>query len=124
MKRNIGIFLLAAAASLGADLTGKWAGGVEIKAPDGSVRQDAAVLELKLDGQIVTGTAARADGDRRVSISNGKLDGTKVTFEIVQDDGPVFRFNLTLEGDRLHGIANADEGDRRVEIKLDLKRTQ
>jgi hypothetical protein len=33
------------------------------------------------------------------------------------------RFNLTLDGERLHGTAKGEEGDRRIEVKLDLKKT-
>jgi hypothetical protein len=122
MKRLAGVLLIFAATAIGAELAGKWSGNVEFTTRNGELRQDTVSLELKTEGQALTGSIGR-DADHRFPIQSGKVDGPKVSFEIVPDEGPMLRFNLTLEGERLHGTAKGEEGDRRIEVKLDLKKS-
>ena len=114
--------LLLAAAAFGADLTGKWSGTFDATGPDGSTRNSSAYMDLKQSGEKVTGTAG-PDSARQKEISNGKLAGTKLTFEVVQPDGgPVMKFNLTFDGVTIKGKATGERDGQKMEAKLDLRK--
>jgi hypothetical protein len=68
----LGLFALAASA---ADVTGKWAASV----PGRNGNQDLT-FNLKQDGSAVTGTITGGRGDQ--TISNGKVDGDNISFDV------------------------------------------
>ena len=59
-------------------IDGKWE--LTTKTPKGSV---VAVLEVKTDGGVATGTLSNKDGS--IPISNGKFDGTELTYKFEAD---------------------------------------
>jgi hypothetical protein len=85
-----GMILLAVAlVALAADaVTGKWVS--ETQGRDGTPRQ--TTYDLKADGAKLTGTATGGMGGgggapAPAQISNGKVDGNNVTFEVTRDFG-------------------------------------
>ena len=123
LTNRLAPFVLMTMMAFGADLTGKWTGTFEELTPDGSVRRTGgAYVELKLSGQTVTGTAGPSESEQ-LEIRNGKLEqGTKLTFEVPQRQGPIMKFDLVFDGDTIKG-AVAREGDgRRIGARIDLKR--
>lgn len=121
MKR-FALILLVAATAFGADLTGKWSGTFTRVGADGPAQDSGgAYMDLKLAGKVVTGTAG-PDESRQMAISNGKLEGKKLTFEVLQENGPTMKFDLTFDGDTIKGAANGERGGEQMSAKLDLKR--
>jgi hypothetical protein len=127
MKTMICLLLLTgltlSAASAG-ELTGKWTGKFDITTPDGQVKPDQAVTNLKLaDGQ-VTGTAGPNE-DQQWTIRKGKLQAGKLTFEVVpegDDDKGVLVFDLVFDGETIKGDVVGHDGGNKLTAKVDLKR--
>ena len=82
--------------------------------------QGSALLILKQTGDVVTGTGGENDSDRH-EITNGKVTGNTVTFEIQQGDRTM-KFVLTLEGDKLTGQVTRERDGQQQKTKLDVKR--
>jgi hypothetical protein len=61
------------------NITGSWT--AEMKSPDGSAGFQLA-FTFKQDGATLTGTVNGGQGDP-IAISDGKVDGDKVTFKVV-----------------------------------------
>jgi hypothetical protein len=70
---------------------------------------------------MVSGKIGRQGGGDEGTIRNGKVDGTKVSFEVVspQTSSP-FKFTLTLANDTLEGEmkGSVDEGEVVGKVKL------
>jgi len=102
----------------GADISGKWAGTIDVE-DSGSTTEVQVELVQKAD--TVTGKIGRTGGGDDGAIRNGKVDGTKVSFEVVspQTSSP-FKFTLTLLNDRLEGEmkGSVDEGEVVGKVKL------
>jgi len=108
--------LLLCFASSAADLTGKWIGTVKgIEAEEKS-----AFLNLKQDGNELTGTAGPNEG-QQWPILNGKIDGDKITFQI-NADGPLVKFDLSLVDSHIKGVATFEMEGERKQVTLDLTR--
>ena len=122
--KKLALIVLLAGAAIAGELTGKWSGSFAMVRPDGSAGEDGgALMDLKLAGKVVTGTAG-PDESRQMAISNGKLEGKKLTFEVLQENGPTLKFDLTFDGETIKGSANGERGDQRMSAKVDLKRKQ
>jgi hypothetical protein len=116
-----GLTLPAASA---AELTGKWTGKFDITTPDGQVKPDQAVMNLKLDGAQVTGTAGPNE-DQQWTIRKGKLEAGKLTFEVIpdgDDEKGLLVFNLVFDGETIKGDVTGHDGDNKLSAKVDLKR--
>jgi hypothetical protein len=91
MQRLLVVTLVFAAAAFGADITGNWKATAE--GPQGTMER---TFTFKVDGSKVTGeTVSSLFG--KSEITNGKIDGDSVTFNIVvkfQDN----ELNLTYKG--------------------------
>ncbi len=114
MRRLLPLLLLAATAFAG-DLTGKWAGTLEMKTPDGETRTSDAVMELKQSGDQITGQAGPNEQEM-FPIENAKLDGKRLTFT-VSHEGRMLKFELTLMADdKLEGSlqGESDSGEKRT----------
>jgi hypothetical protein len=74
------LLALACVAAFAADITGKWVGEAN---PNG--KGGPPTFTLKADGMKLTGTTTGRGGD--VEISNGMIDGDKVSFEVTRDMG-------------------------------------
>jgi hypothetical protein len=118
--RRLALLLLLAAVAYAIELTGTWMGAFDEVGPDGAVKNGTAHLDLKLAGQTVTGTAG-PDESHQMPISSGKLDGKKLTFDLVRPQGTM-RFDLTFDGESIKGAVSADEQGQKRTARVDLKR--
>jgi hypothetical protein len=121
MKTLICLLLLTGMTLSAGELTGKWTGTFDITSPDGETKPDSAVMNLKLEGTAVTGTAGPNE-DQQWTIKNGKLEAGKLTFEVVPEDGALLSFELVFDGETIRGTATGHDGDNKLSAKVDLKR--
>jgi len=124
MKLLISALLLTAMTLSAGELTGKWSGKFDITNSQGETKPDSAVMNLKLDGTTVTGTAGPNE-DQQWAIRKGKLENGKLTFEVVPEggDGALLIFDLVFDGDTIKGTASGTgDGGEKMSAKLDLKR--
>src|SRR3982074_319517 len=121
MWKRLHLIFLAAPLAFSADLTGKWSGTFEELKPDGAVsRTGGAYMDLKLSGQTVTGTAG-PDAASQNEIRNGKLLGTKLTFEMERDQG-IMKFDLIFDGESIKGSVSGDRDGQPRSARVNLKR--
>jgi hypothetical protein len=87
------LVLALAVAAMAADITGKWV--MERPGRDGGPGM-TSTFDLKADGAKLTGTYAMSFGEGGgggfeppppTAISNGKIDGDKISFDVVMDFG-------------------------------------
>jgi hypothetical protein len=112
-------FLILACTAFGllaADATGKWSG--TFTPTDGG--GGPALLILKQEGSIVTGTAGPNEGERH-SIQNGRIEDGTLKFEVPQGE-TVMKFDLKLEGDEITGDVSRERNGQRQTAKLSVKR--
>jgi hypothetical protein len=100
-------------------VAGKWLGSFDIVHEDGSVEPDDAYFSFTQTGAAVTGTVGNSPA-KQSPIADGKVAGSDVTFSMSQNPGLTVKFNLTLEGDHLRGMANGLplEGDAKIVIDM------
>ena len=114
-----------AASLLAADVSGKWAGNVEVTDPSGGDTINTQVrAELSQKAGAITGTIGRSDDQEGESIRNAKLEeGKHLTFEVLSKevDG-LIKFVLTLDGDRLDGEMSGTMDGSPINGKVHLKR--
>jgi ketosteroid isomerase-like protein len=123
MWNRLALILLTASLAFAADLTGKWSGTFEELKPDGAVsRTGGAYMGLKLSGQSVTGTAG-PDVASQHEILNGKLVGTKLTFDLAQRQG-IMKFDLIFDGESIKGSVSGDKDGQPMSARVDLKRVR
>lgn len=122
MKTILYVFLLAAFAALAqaADASGKWTGTFTA---EGSDHTEGGVVILKQTGAEITGSAGPSD-EEQMPISNGKIDGDRITFDVNGPDGLMLKISLVLEGDSLKGDVAGSHGGEAMKAKLDLKRVK
>jgi hypothetical protein len=124
MKTLICLLLLTGLTLSAGELTGKWSGKFDITTADGELKPDSAVMNLKVDGAKVTGTAGPNE-DQQWAIRNGKLETGKLTFEVVpegDENKGVLVFDLVFDGDTIQGTVTGHDGDNKLSAKVDLKR--
>ena len=95
---RIVILGLSAAALFAADVDGKWKGS----APGRGGRTTELTMDLKADGNKLTGTMTNQMGS--TEISDGKADGNKVEFKVKREfngNAIVMSYKGTVEGDDL-----------------------
>ena len=117
------LFMLFMVPAMAANLTGHWSGQVEISAPDGTVQTQAAFLDLKQEGDKVTGSGGTEPGES-LPLENVQFDGNRLSFKVTGPDGREYKSNVTLaDKDRLEGKLNfAMQDGTEVTCKLTLKR--
>jgi hypothetical protein len=124
MKMLICLLLLTGLTLSAGELTGKWSGKFDITTEEGELKNDSAVMNLKLDGGKVSGTAGPNE-DQQWAIRNGKLEAGKLTFEVVPEgdnDKGLLIFDLAFDGDTIRGTASGHDGEHKLSAKVDLKR--
>jgi opacity protein-like surface antigen len=122
MKRFLAcvlLALLAAAIAMAADVSGKWTGSFT---PENGDAQ-SALLVLKQDGAVITGTAG-PDENQQFPIQTGKADGNKIVLDVVPTEGTVYHVELVLDGDHMKGDFTAKRDDQTMTAKLDLTRVK
>lgn len=115
------MFTLAPAQT--ADLTGKWTGAFNPQMPDGTTREQTIEMNLTQKGKVLTGTAGPG-ADEQWPVSNGIVDGAKVSFDVTADNGMVIKFALTLAKDRLTGDADASRDGQTRKAKIDVTKAK
>jgi|ERR1051326_5778954 hypothetical protein len=119
MTKLICCFALSAIA-LFADVTGKWSGTGKGSTPDGGQHMMTVILELKQNGQEVTGTAGTGESTDRYT-ATGTLDGDVLTLKVMADE-VTYVLTLNVKDDRMTGEASGERGGSKMTLKLDLKR--
>ena len=117
------LLTVAPAPAQTADLTGKWTGTLTRTAPDGQTQSIDFMFDLTQKGKVLTGTAG-PNADRQWKIDKGAVDGSKVTFQVQQPDGPMRTFTLTLVKDRLEGEMLAELKGQSFTAKVDVGRAK
>ena len=105
------------------DLTGKWTGTLTRTAPDGRTQSIDFLFDLTQKGKVLTGTAGPTP-ERQWPIEKGAVDGTKVTFQVQQPDGPLRTSTLTLVKDRLQGDMVLEFKGQTATVKVDMGRAK
>jgi hypothetical protein len=91
------------------DVTGTWAG--ELKGPDGGAGGIQLSFTFKQDGAKLTGTVQAAQGEP-IAISDGKIDGDKISFKVVIQGGMTIIHEGTINaaGDEIKLGSKSDQG--------------
>jgi len=105
MKQILVLLLFSALALSAADLSGSWPGMLET-----AKGVDDHNLTLRQSGNTLTGTIAFSRG--KWDIQNVKLDGQKLTFEIMLTGATpwVLYYDLQVTGDEITGKVSAKQG--------------
>jgi hypothetical protein len=104
-------------------LTGKWTGTMTRTAPDGRTQSIEWMSNLTQKGKVLTGTSG-PNAERQWTVEKGAVDGTKVTFQVQQPEGPLRTFTLALVDDRLKGEMLAELNGQSFTTKVDLGRAK
>jgi hypothetical protein len=122
MKKTV-LFVLFSLLALGASQpTGKWSGTFDITNSEGETKADTAYMDLTEHDGTVTGTAG-PNVDQQWPLRKGRLDGQKLQFEVLTDDGGVLVFDLTFDGESIQGTcAGTGHGGEKLSAKVRLKR--
>jgi len=122
MKKVFWLLPCLALALSGADVSGKWSGTIDVEDAGSTT---PVQVELVQKSDLVTGKMGRTGGGDEGTIRNGKVEGTKVSFEVVssQSSNP-FKFTLTLVNDTLEGEmkGSVDEGEIVGKVKLNREK--
>jgi hypothetical protein len=122
MKTLVCTLLLALSAmtAMAADVSGKWPGTFT---PDGQQEGQPALVVLKQTGDAITGTAG-PDENQQWPISNAKMDGDKLSFDVTANNGMMLKMSLVLEGDHLKGEITMSRDGQTMKAKLDVAKAK
>jgi hypothetical protein len=116
-KRLVTLCALLALASLvvfAADVSGKWVGEAN---PNG--KGGPPTFQLKADGMALTGTQEGGRGGP-VEISNGKIEGDKVSWEVTRDMGDkgkiTTKYSGTVSGGTMKLTSDNGRGPREMTL--------
>ncbi|HVO96726.1 MAG TPA: hypothetical protein VMT15_01600 [Bryobacteraceae bacterium] len=115
MKKLISLctlFALTTVMALAADVTGTWKGEAN---PNG--KGGPPTFTFKQDGAKLTGTTSGRGGD--IEISNGKIDGDKVYFEVTRqmgDNTVTTKYSGTVSGSTMKLTAESARGSRDITL--------
>lgn len=105
----------APAAFAATDATGTWT--AQVQGPNGDM---TLTFRFKQDGDKLSGTVESSIGGDPFSITNGKVDGDKITFD-TSFNGMTINHTGTLSGDEIKLSAKSDDGQM-PPMDLTLKR--
>jgi hypothetical protein len=109
MKKLISLcalFALTTVMAMAADVTGTWKGEAGEKGPGPS-------FNFKQSGNLVTGTTTARNAE--IEISNGKVEGEKVYFEVTREMGGnkmTTKYSGTVSGSTMKLSAESARGTR------------
>jgi opacity protein-like surface antigen len=106
------LFALTTIMAFAADVTGTWKGEAN---PNG--KGGPPTFMLKQSGSTLTGTTSMRGND--VEISNGKIDGDKVSFEVTfegQNGKMTTKYSGTVSGTTMKLSAESARGTREVNL--------
>jgi hypothetical protein len=113
------LLCLAAMTAFAADVTGKWSGTFS---PEGDNPSNAYLI-LKQSGATLTGSAG-PDENQQWPITNGKIEGNHITGDVTSPEGMVFKIDVTVDGDKITGQANATREGQTMKAKIELTRVK
>jgi|SRR5579863_6446983 len=120
MKKAFLLLPFLALALSASDLSGKWTGTIDIEDAGTTVPIQAELVQKSND---VSGKIGRAGTGEEGTIRNGKVDGTKVAFEVVSTEtSGVYKWTLTLVNDQLEGEMKGSTDDGEIVGKVKLSR--
>jgi hypothetical protein len=102
-----------------AGVSGEWSGTLK---PEGQEARRVFVI-LKQEADSLTGTTG-PDKNEQWPISDGKVDGNKMTGTVAAPDGLVYKLRLTVGGDRIKGELDANSDGRVLKGALDVTRVK
>ena len=110
-----------------ATITGTWTGTLKGSVDGESKAEERALMILKQDGAVLTGTAGPSTNEQW-AIAKGKVsttkEGTVVTFELANDSGMLMLFDLKLVQGKLTGVAKAEREGKKLTAVIDLERSK
>ncbi len=118
MKKAFWLLPCLALVMSGADVSGKWSGTIDVEDAGSSTEVQ---VELVQKADTLSGKIGRTGGGDEGEIRNGKVDGQKVSFEVVSSEtNTPFKFTLTLVNDHLEGEmkGSMDQGEIVGKVKL------
>lgn len=105
------------------DVTGRWVGTMTRTAPDGRSQSINFEFSLTQKGKVLTGTVG-PNAERQWPIEKGVVNGSKVTFQVQQPEGPLRTFTLALVEGRLKGDMLAELNGQSFEAAVDAERAK
>lgn len=105
------------------DLTGTWNAAFTRVAPNGQSQTITFTFHFTQKGKELTGTIG-PEPARQWKVEKGVVDGTKVTFQAQQPDGPLRSFTLTFVKDRLQGLQILSFQGQTAEVTVDAERAK
>ena len=105
------------------DLTGNWNAKFTRTAPDGQTQSITFTFHFTQKGKELTGTIG-PEPARQWKVEKGVVDGTKVTFQVQQTDGPLRTFALALVKGRLQGTEKLEFNGQSAEVTVDAERAK
>jgi hypothetical protein len=103
--------LAIATTAFAADVNGKWVGSVDT--PNGPIE---LTYELKADGETLTGSVTSAMGT--VALSNGKIAGEKLTYDVEIETGKItHEATVNADGTEIAVKATGDWGTAEYVVK-------
>jgi len=104
------------------DVSGKWTGSIEVADNAGGSSITTPVrAEFRQTANLVSGKIGRREDEQAEPIRNGKVEGTKISFEVSSvETTSAMKFNLVLEGDHLEGEmkGTVDSGEIVGKVRL------
>jgi hypothetical protein len=107
----------ASPARAAADVTGTWT--AQMQGPNGDM---TLTFHFKQDGDKLTGTVESSMGGDAFEISNGKIDGDKISFD-TSFNGMTINHAGTVSGEEIKLSAKSDDGQM-PPMDLTLKRAK
>ena len=101
------------------DVSGNWHGSFRVDGGDHDVPQ---LLTLRQDGTKLTGTGG-PDATERYPISNGQVNGDRVTFELTTGDWKFF-YDLRSSGQQMSGKLTLKSMNESRSAEVSLKKAQ
>jgi len=120
MKKAFWLLPCLALVLSGADVSGKWSGTIDIEDAGSTI---PIQVELVQKSDALSGKVGRAGSGDEGTIRNGKVDGTKLSFEVVSaETSSPFKWTLMLVNDQLEGEMKGSTDDGEIVGKVKLSR--
>jgi hypothetical protein len=123
MTKRIGVALLMVAASVfGADVSGGWQGTL-----NGGGSSVGTYVVLKTIAGQLSGTVGPDKNNQQQRIENARISGDKVSFRSsmhTPDTTVTFDYDLTLDGDAMHGTFTISNGKEQQKGTAEFKRSK
>jgi hypothetical protein len=120
MKTAFLLLPFLALALSASDISGKWSGTIDIEDSGSTI---PIQVELVQKSDVLSGKVGRTGTGDEGTIRNGKVDGTKVSFEVVSaETSGAFKWTLTLVNDQMEGEMKGSTDDGEIVGKVKLSR--